>query len=849
MPKSYDVEETKKPANGRWKEILSTVGGIDARFLSGRAGPCPKCGGKDRWRFTNRDGDGSAICNQCFKSNNGDGLSVLQWANGIAFPEALELVANHVGVKPRKTTGGKSSKNGSAKNGDSKDPAKNLDFDRYPESVQEMELRKWSLKNPPITVEALQAVGARRVRYRESYPAIAIPIIGRSLVRNRPVGWVLLGKDLPVFGKNPDTDKVEQVDKVKMKVTAGSQAGAIGPSDFETASELWKLEGPKDVLAFLSLERPEGVSAVTNSNGAGQNPASLSWLCKLFTGKTARVGHDADKAGQEGATRVPSDGNNRFGWAPAIAEDAGKCTNVVLPFPIVESGGKDLKDFVSEGGTYADLSELAESGQTFEATGKTLIAPRKAAEDPGRLADVNLAKYEKLTDGGRLLFHNGDFFKWNRYYKRVDEKKELRPKLFAVIEEEFHRLDIEAQEDEKHPDCERKDARKVSSALVSNVVEATKARCYISPRIELNTWLPDRSRRNYLVVENGILDIDKLFNRDPDCFLPHSPDWFSTTYLPYPFDPEAECPKWLEYLDQAMEGDLDRMAILQEWAGYNLLPSTDEHSFLIAFGSGRNGKSVYMAGLQAILGFDNCSFVPPQAFNSEFMLADTIGKLANIAGDSSAHFDKESLGVLKTLTSGDSYQYNRKNRDPINATPTARFTFGCNEKPYFSDRSDGIWRRIRLMPFKYEVPDGKKKKGMDKWRYWADRGERPGMLNWAIVGLNRLRDNNTFTPSIICNEAFDEYRRESNPSEQFLEEFVVDGQEGDYIEVDELYRHYRDWSNNGGFKPLSKMVFGRQLKKKFPESEREQKRCDDDVRRYVYKRVKIRPDSGLFSPL
>jgi len=51
-------------ARGRWAEILPQLG-IATRFLQNRHGPCPLCGGKDRFRFDDRDGSGSYYCNQC----------------------------------------------------------------------------------------------------------------------------------------------------------------------------------------------------------------------------------------------------------------------------------------------------------------------------------------------------------------------------------------------------------------------------------------------------------------------------------------------------------------------------------------------------------------------------------------------------------------------------------------------------------------------------------------------------------------------------------------------------------------------------------------------------------------
>lgn len=58
------LPELRDQARGRWKSILLRLG-LSQVLLDGKQHPCPACGGKDRWRFTDKDGDGLSICNQC----------------------------------------------------------------------------------------------------------------------------------------------------------------------------------------------------------------------------------------------------------------------------------------------------------------------------------------------------------------------------------------------------------------------------------------------------------------------------------------------------------------------------------------------------------------------------------------------------------------------------------------------------------------------------------------------------------------------------------------------------------------------------------------------------------------
>lgn len=78
-----------------WREIL-LASGIDEKHLRNRHGPCPACGGKDRFRFDNRHGRGDWICNHC---GSGDGFRLLMNAMRIDFAEARKLVMSTAGLR------------------------------------------------------------------------------------------------------------------------------------------------------------------------------------------------------------------------------------------------------------------------------------------------------------------------------------------------------------------------------------------------------------------------------------------------------------------------------------------------------------------------------------------------------------------------------------------------------------------------------------------------------------------------------------------------------------------------------------------------------------------------------
>ncbi|MCX7424379.1 MAG: AAA family ATPase [Planctomycetia bacterium] len=94
-----NASEVKQLAAGRWVEVLSAVGGIDAELLDGAHHPCPKCGGDDRFSLA-YEADGGLLCRKCFDHGNGDGLAGVQWLLGCTVPEALHKVADYLGTSP-----------------------------------------------------------------------------------------------------------------------------------------------------------------------------------------------------------------------------------------------------------------------------------------------------------------------------------------------------------------------------------------------------------------------------------------------------------------------------------------------------------------------------------------------------------------------------------------------------------------------------------------------------------------------------------------------------------------------------------------------------------------------------
>jgi len=136
-----------------------------------------------------------------------------------------------------------------------------------------------------------------------------------------------------------------------------------------------------------------------------------------------------------------------------------------------------------------------------------------------------------------------------------------------------------------------------------------------------------------------------------------------------------------------------------------------------------------------------------------------------------------------------------------------------NNRPRFSDRSSGLWRRMILLPFRVAIPEERQ----DHHLAAQLRRELPGIFLWAIAGLRRLQVQGHFTAAQVCTEAIDDYRVESNPARQFLLENVEETPE-DVVSCREMYRQYRKWCEDSGYRPLGDRAFGKEVLRLFPRT-------------------------------
>jgi hypothetical protein len=292
----------------------------------------------------------------------------------------------------------------------------------------------------------------------------------------------------------------------------------------------------------------------------------------------------------------------------------------------------------------------------------------EAYNDPHRLARSFLA-----SPGNLYRFYRQEWHRYTGTHYVVEQEADVRARLTNHVKEEFGRAypaqlaDARAEHEKAvakaqalkwaPPDFTPPKRTPVTANLVNNALQALKGVARVDPGVERErgVMLPRGEKRPLIAFKNGLFDHEKRK------LYKHTPAWFSTVCEPYDYDPKAPCPTWVRALAYWMEKDRERIYFLQEYAGNLLFGGTDAHTMVFLVGEGGNGKSVFLAGLEAMLGgLQNVSHVPLEVFGQRFALHPTVGKLANVCADTGDDALQVNEAVLKQFVSGDPMMFDRK---------------------------------------------------------------------------------------------------------------------------------------------------------------------------------------------
>jgi putative DNA primase/helicase len=399
-----------------------------------------------------------------------------------------------------------------------------------------------------------------------------------------------------------------------------------------------------------------------------------------------------------------------------------------------------------------------------------------------------------------------------------------------------------------------------NNTVVGNVIPwiESLALCEAQKYPQLPFWRGESlcDPKSTIAFANGILDVEQAAAGNHG-LIPHTYNWVSLTCLPYDYDPQAACPRWIAFLEDVLEGDQGRIELLQEFFGYSMVPDNSLQKMLALKGVSRGGKGTVVKVLEAVLGGENVTGYTLTALAERFGLCGLVGKLVATIGEVNLQKNQDKYTIFQALNmivGNDPVEIEYKHQAlKMSVRLPVRFVISCNEMPKFSDDSGAMSERLLVIDFEKACPPEKRDPTL------AEKliAEASGIANWSIGGLARLRSNGKFTVPAKMQQTLNEIRRENSPTLAFAQDRLVVHRHLDTgnlpgVEIvdDDLHEHratckdvgdvFDIWCQQNDCEGYGQRFLARNLKTIFPKLESRPRRniVGEVVKTYVGLKLK-----------
>lgn len=558
----------------------------------------------------------------------------------------------------------------------------------------------------------------------------------------------------------------------------------------EGAGRAWLAEG---YATAASVHAATGSAVIV-----GFDAGNLQFVAEALSGQVEAVAadHDANGAGLKGA----------------------KATG--LPYAMPPAAG-DWNDHASRHGleSVAQLLRQRAHHAPATSTGKTRAAGKAGAQpkakpaandngaaifskaNPYRTA-IALADTHWTNNGCRALHHRIDG--WFQYTGKRYEPRDV----LEVRAQLWQHLDAALCYSGKGEQMELVPFSPKSSD-VNNVADALGSHLFLrAGEIGRDCWLENVygwDAHDVIAMQNGLLHLPT------GAMAPHDPRFFSQTVLTFDYASDAPEPvNWLAMLRAQWAENPQAIECLQEYMGCMLAGDTRYHKALQLIGPRRSGKGTIARVMTQLMGgAENCPAPRLSQFGDRFGLACLLGKRAAVVADArlSGKADKqEIIASLLAITGEDSIDIDRKHRDSVSARLAVLLVICSNEMLHLPDASGALASRFLTLGTTQSFY-GREDHDLDR----KLSAELPGIFNWAVRGLRRLRANGRFTEPDSSVEAREEMTDLGSPVQAFVREMCV-LEPTRWIATEDLFAAYECWAAPRRHTVIDLAVFGKALK-------------------------------------
>jgi len=398
---------------------------------------------------------------------------------------------------------------------------------------------------------------------------------------------------------------------------------------------------------------------------------------------------------------------------------------------------------------------------------------------------------------------------WDGRRWAIDTTDQSR-RLTKITMLEYHRQVVQSGGGEQAEKFARGclDARRLSSAL-----------SLAEPEIFIE---PDKldSHPDLLNFLNGTVN---LRTGEPRA---HRREDFLTKLVHYNYDPSAECPTFMGFLNQIMGGGADaseggqkRAEVLidhlQKSFGYTVTGLTSEKVVFMPYGGGNNGKTTLLSTIfqlipehSVLLAIDTL-MVKQESNNSQADLADLRGARFVMTSETEEG-QRLAEGKLKRITQGmGRIKAVRKYENPIEFTETHKLWLDANHRPAIRGTDNAIWNRLHSIPFSITIPP----EDIDRGLPGKLLREAEGILAWIVQGAMRWYADGLGKPAEVA-KAGEEWRADMDQLGRFIEERCV--VEGEKLKCPHaiLYGAYKLWAERGKEFQIQSRIFSQKVEER-----------------------------------
>ena len=330
------------------------------------------------------------------------------------------------------------------------------------------------------------------------------------------------------------------------------------------------------------------------------------------------------------------------------------------------------------------------------------------------------------------------------------------------------------------------------------------------------------THRHLLNFVNGTVDLRSGALRS------HDKSDKITKLIHYHFTPEAQCPRFLTFLERVMGGGPDAgeaalcrseqlINYLQKALGYSLTGETSEKVVFISIGHGNNGKSTLL-DTNRELSSEYASKIMIDSLMAKHSgeSANTLTDLADLRGarfvntSETEYGQRLSEGRLKRITQGmGEIKTCRKYENPITFPETHKLWIDANHLPVISGSENAIWNRLHAIPFTVTIAPEE----IDRQLPTKLLAEAEGILAWCVAGAQRWYAEGLGKPAAV-SDAVNGWRDDMNTLGPFLEDMCELKPEDSeaWVKVSEMWKAYSDWAErNDEKRPLTRQALAAQL--------------------------------------